>query len=136
MKQKIRLTGQLCPKNSHYNIYLPILILALISLIMCLQARAQQRESFTVTGKAISAASGVAIEGATITNKRSRIHAVTDRLVAYRIPAQPDDVLIYSFVGYITAEEDVNGRQQIIVALDSAANTLEEVEINAGYYTT
>ena len=103
---------------------------------MCLQARAQQRESFTVTGKVISAASGVAIEGATVTNKRSRIHAVTDRLGEYRIPARPDDILIFSFVGYVTAEEDVNGREQIIVALESAANTLEEVEINAGYYTT
>ncbi|MFB2121573.1 SusC/RagA family TonB-linked outer membrane protein [Parapedobacter sp. 2B3] len=103
--------------------------------IMCLQARAQQRESFAVTGKVISAASGVAIEGATITNKRSRIHAVTDRLGEYRIPARPDDILLYSFVGYVTAEEDVNGRQQIIVALDSAENTLEEVEINMGYYT-
>jgi len=136
MKQKICLMGLLCPKNSHYNIQLPMILLAISPFIMCLQARAQQRESFTVTGKVISAASGVAIEGATITNKRSRIHAVTDRLGEYHIPAQPDDVLIYSFVGYVTVEEDVNGREQIIIALDSAANTLEEVEINAGYYTT
>jgi len=102
---------------------------------MCLQARAQQQEPFVVTGKVISAASGVAIEGATITNKRTRIHAVTDRLGDYRIPARPDDILIFSFVGYVTAEEEISGREKIIVALDSAENTLEEVEINMGYYT-
>ncbi|MFB2118014.1 SusC/RagA family TonB-linked outer membrane protein [Parapedobacter sp. 2B3] len=103
---------------------------------MCLYARAQQQETFTVAGKVISAASGVAIEGATITNKRTRIHAFTDRSGDYRIPARPDDILVYSFVGYVTSEQEIGGREKIIVALDSAENTLEEVEINAGYYTT
>ena len=103
---------------------------------MCLYVRAQQQENFAVSGKVISAASGVAIEGVTVTNKRTRIHAFTDRLGDYRIPARPDDILTYSFVGYVTAEEEIAGRERITVALDSAENTLAEVEINAGYYTT
>src|SRR3546814_20478209 len=60
------------------------------------------QESFSVSGKVISATSGTAIEGATVTNKRTRIHAVTDERGDYRLPARPDDVLTYSFVGYIT----------------------------------
>jgi len=90
---------------------------------MCLYARAQQLETFAVTGKVISAASGVAIAGATVTNKRSRIHAFTDRLGDYRIPARPDDILVYSFVGYVSAEEEIAGRERITVALDSADST-------------
>ena len=128
--------GLLCPKSSYYNIQLPMLLLTICLFIMCLYARAQQLETFAVTGKVISAASGVAIEGATVTNKRTRIHAFTDRLGDYRIPARPDDILTYSFVGYVTAEEEIAGRERITVALDSAENTLAEVEINAGYYTT
>ena len=37
--------------------------------------------------------------------------------------------LIYSFVGYVFTEEKINGRGQIIVALDSVENNLEEVEV-------
>lgn len=103
--------------------------------IMCLQARAQQQEYFAVTGKVISAASGRAIAGATVANKRTRKRVMTDRVGEYRISARPDDILMYSYIGYVTAEEEINGREVIIVALDSAENLLQEVEINAGYYT-
>src|SRR5690606_9805413 len=88
------------------------------------------------SGKVISAASGAAIEGVTVTNIRTRKHAVTDEIGDYRIPARPDDILVYSFVGYITAEEEINGRQEITVALDDADNILEEVEVvSTGYQT-
>src|SRR5690606_19639863 len=77
-----------------------------------------------------------AIEGATITNKRTRIHAVTDRAGEYRIQARPDDILTYTFMGYRTAEEEINGRQQITVALDPAENILAEVDVvSPGYQT-
>src|SRR5690606_35875361 len=108
----------------------------LVLLLTALGNNGFAQDSFSVNGKVISATDGKAIEGATVTNKRTRIHAVTDRLGEYRIPARPDDMLIFSFVGYVTAEEDVNGSEQIIVALETAANTLEEVENNAGCYTT
>src|SRR5690606_20271017 len=36
------------------------------------------QEGFSVSGKVISAADGTAIEGATVTNKRTGIHSVTD----------------------------------------------------------
>ena len=108
--------------------------LVFLQAVMCLQARTQQ-EPFTVAGKVISAAEGAIIEGATVTNKRTGIHSVTDRLGEYSVSARPDDILVYSFVGYVTTEKEINGRAQIIVELDAAENTLEEVEINAGYYT-
>jgi len=136
MKQLLRL-GDCHALRKHRLKHLKIRYISLLAAIttMCLYARAQQQETFAVGGKVISAASGVAIEGATVTNKRTRIHAFTDRLRDYRIPARPDDILPHSFVGYVTAEEEIAGRERITVALDSAENTLEEVEINMGYYT-
>src|SRR5690606_33404189 len=56
----------------------------MVLMFVGLQCAAAQ-ESFSVSGKVISATSGQAIEGATITNKRTRIHAVTDRAGEYRI---------------------------------------------------
>ncbi len=43
MKQKIRLVGSLCPKSNHYNIQLPIMVLAII-IFSCVQTRAQRPE--------------------------------------------------------------------------------------------
>ena len=119
---------------ARYGLGLALGLVVLMSVVMGKPGFAQ--ESFFVSGKVISVTSGVAIEGATVTNKRTRIHAVTDRFGEYRVPARPDDILVYSFVGYVTTEKEINGREQIIVELDATENTLEEVEINAGYYVT
>ncbi len=108
-------------------------MVVLLSIIMAKQVIAQ--EVSTVSGKVISTATGGGIEGATITNKRTHTHTITDRLGEYRIPAGPDDILMYSHVGYKTVEERVHGREQINVVLESGESMLEEVEINAGYYT-
>ena len=92
------------------------------------------QEGFSVSGKVISAADGTAIEGATVTNKRTGIHSVTDRAGEYHIPATPDDILSYSHVGYLTLEERINGRKQITIVLDSVERMLEEVNIvSTGY---
>jgi len=142
----VRATGRAAKRNpeepcvcthakvpAHRGLGLALGMAVLLFIALGKQGFAQER--FSVNGKVISAASGVAIEGATVTNKRTRVHAITDRVGEYRIPARPDDVLSFSYVGYATAEEHINGREQIIVALDSAESMLEEVEINAGYYT-
>jgi len=136
MKQILRLGD--CYVLCRYRLKqlkMPFFSLLAAATTMCLYAQARQQETPTVTGKVISAASGRAIEGATVMNKRTRVRTVTDRLGDYRIAARPDDILRYSFVGYVTAEEEVRGRERITVALDSADSMLEEVEVNAGYYT-
>ncbi len=129
MKQNLRFRGGYYPKRIQ-----PIYLLLTIFLLTGVGGKgAIAQEAIAVSGKVISAASGAPITGVTIANKRTRIHSVTDRLGDYRIQARPDDALIYSFVGYVTAEEEVNGREQIIIALDSAEHMLEEVEVSTGY---
>src|SRR5690606_23199019 len=112
------------------------LALGFVVAFVAMGNQSTAQESFSVSGKVISAVDGKAIESATVTNKRTRIHTVTDERGDYRIPARPDDILVYSFVGYKTTEEEINGRQLITVALDSADNMLEEVEVvSTGYQT-
>lgn len=120
------------------------LMVSILLMTICFHARAQQRndvpealgKGLSVSGKVISAVNGSIIRGATITNKRTGIHAVTDGLGEYRISAKPDDVLRYSYMGYISVEERIDGRERITVALDSAEHMLEEVEVvSTGYQT-
>jgi len=44
-------------------------------------------------------------------------------------------ILVFSFTGYQTHEEEPNGEDNILVVLHVAANTLQDVIINKGYYT-
>ncbi|GGG89874.1 SusC/RagA family TonB-linked outer membrane protein [Parapedobacter pyrenivorans] len=111
---------------------------------MCLYARAQPErseipiaveKSLTVSGTVTSAADGRAIVGATVTNGRTRIHAITDRLGEYRISAQAGDILVFSFVGYKERKEAINGRASVDVSMETADNTLDETVVIA-YGTT
>lgn len=119
MKQKLRLMAALWP----------------ILTIMCLEARAQRAEPFTVTGNVVSAADGRAIEGATITDKQTGSRVISDESGGYRIFTKPGHTLIYSFIGHRTAQERVNDRKLITVALDSVKSILDEVFV-IGYGQT
>jgi len=52
----------------------------------------------------------------------------------YQISAQPDDVLIFSFVGYETKEVPVNNRSEISISLPEDAAQLDEIVV-VGYGT-
>ncbi|MFC3199524.1 SusC/RagA family TonB-linked outer membrane protein [Parapedobacter deserti] len=131
------------PARSGLSLALGLMV-SILLMTICFHARAQQRndvpealgKGLSVSGKVISAVNGAIIQGATITNKRTGIHTVTDGLGEYRISAKPDDVLRYSYMGYISVEERIDGRERITVALDSAEHMLEEVEVvSTGYQT-
>src|SRR5690606_8200670 len=51
------------------------LALGLVVAFIAMGNQGMAQDSFSVSGKVISAASGAAIEGATVTNKRTRVHA-------------------------------------------------------------
>ena len=53
----------------------------------------------------------------------------------YSLTASPDAILIYSFIGFITVTEPINGRKTINIQLQEDATQLQEVKINAGYYS-
>jgi len=82
----------------------------------------------------VSDASGP-LPGVTIMIKGSTVTTVSDLEGKYTIFAGAADVLMFSFVGYANAEAAVDGRSVINITLAVDATQLEEVTIDAGYYT-
>jgi TonB-linked SusC/RagA family outer membrane protein len=76
------------------------------------------------------------IPGVTISIKNKLNSAsISDYSGQYSIPASPSDTLIVSFIGYKTAYIPVNGRKIVDVKLIYDTTTLQEVRVNAGYYS-
>lgn len=60
---------------------------------------------------------------------------ISDYNGQYSISASPDDVLIVSFLGFKTAIISIQGRTTIDIKLEYDTTNLQEVRINAGYYS-
>ena len=75
------------------------------------------------------------LPGVTITVKGKPTVAIADQNGRYSIAATPTDSLVYSFVGYKTVTVAVSGRTTIDTVLEEDATSLQEVTVNAGYYS-
>lgn len=92
-------------------------------------------QQIRVSGTVTDASEGASLPGVTITVAGTTAGTVTDINGRYEIPAAPDAVLVFSFIGMRTQEVPVNGRTLINVALESEMVGLEEVIVIA-YGTT
>ncbi len=129
MKQNLRFRGGYCPKRIQ-----PLYLLFIIFLLTGVGgngAFAQTRLSGKVTDSL-----GSAIERATVHVKSTDTQTATDARGFFEITAANDAVLMVSALGYKRQEVPVMGQGSVAIILQPAANELEEVEINAGYYTT
>jgi TonB-linked SusC/RagA family outer membrane protein len=89
----------------------------------------------TVTGK-VSADDGEPLPGVNVIVKGTSIGTVTDMNGNYSIQVpNEDDILVFSFIGYMSEEIPVNGRSTIEVTLVQDAQSLDEVVV-IGYGTT
>lgn len=76
------------------------------------------------------------LPGVTIKVKnRSNSVVISDYSGQFSLAAAPHDTLVVSFIGFKTALVPVAGRQQIHITLLHDATSLQEVRINAGYYS-
>ncbi|HXJ98371.1 MAG TPA: TonB-dependent receptor plug domain-containing protein, partial [Gelidibacter sp.] len=75
------------------------------------------------------------IAGAAIIIKGTKRGAVSNFDGHYTVTAKPDDVLIISYLGYVTVEIPVNNQTNIDIQLNADTLGLDEVLINTGYYT-
>ncbi len=83
----------------------------------------------TVTGTVVSVADNTPIPGATVTLKGKTQGTVTDAEGRYSINAEPTDVLVFSFIGMETHEQQVGNNNQINVSLNESIESLQEVVI-------
>ncbi|MFT4611560.1 MAG: iron complex outermembrane receptor protein [Glaciecola sp.] len=88
-------------------------IILILSLLISSSAMFAQQ---TVTGK-VTDANGIGIPGVNILEKGTSNGTSSDFDGNFTMTAQSDGVLVFSYVGYNTKEESVNGRSQINVAL-------------------
>ncbi|QCX38282.1 TonB-dependent receptor [Aureibaculum algae] len=105
-------------------------VLLFLSMFISWMVSAQ---SVTVNGT-IKDGSGEPVPGATILVKGTTQGTTSDFDGKYQIDVSSEGILVFSFVGFTTVEEPVNGRAEINVTLNEDAQALEEVVV-VGYGT-
>jgi TonB-linked SusC/RagA family outer membrane protein len=102
-------------------------------LLVCaaLNGLAQQ----SVTGKVTSARDGSPLPNVSVSIKGSNQGTVTDSLGVFHIQSpNARTVLVFSFTGFASREENISGRSQIDISLQQEQNALSDVVV-IGYGT-
>ncbi len=84
-----------------------------------------------VSGK-VKSATGEALSGVSIKVKNSSIGTATNATGDFKISAPADAILEISSVGFVKQELSVSGRTELLIVLEAATNTLNDV-IVVGY---
>lgn len=74
------------------------------------------------------------LTGVSIIVKGSSQGTTTDAEGKFNINVEPDDVLVFSFIGFIPQEVTVGNQTTLVVELTEDIKNLTEVVINAGYW--
>jgi TonB-dependent starch-binding outer membrane protein SusC len=116
-------------------------IVLLVTLIFIVQGNlfgsqpndaVQQQETFTVTGKVTAVTTGEALPGVSIQLKGTVTGTITDIDGMYSIQVKKGDILIFSFVGYLSEEKPISSETVIDVALVEDIIGLDELVV-VGY---
>lgn len=108
-----------------------LLTTAFVVAISTISVLAQQ----SVSGKVIDRESGEPLIGATITVKGTKIGTLTNTDGFYSLKVvEGNNVLVISYTGFRKVEEEINGRSEINIQLETDAAALDEVVV-VGYGT-
>lgn len=117
------------------NLKKPIQAVSLVFLFL-LFSQLSFSQSKEVTGKVTSSANGTALSGVSVTPKGSSTGTTTSEDGSFRIQMPAGiNILVFSYVGFVTQEMNVSGRSSVDVVLVTADGSLNEV-IVIGYGTT
>lgn len=90
--------------------------------------------AITVSGTVTSAVDKQPLPGVNVSVKGQSKGTITNVSGEYTLEVEPEDVLVFSFIGYKTTEVPVNNRTRIDVALGEEVTELGEVTvISTGY---
>ncbi|HSN47874.1 MAG TPA: SusC/RagA family TonB-linked outer membrane protein, partial [Flavobacterium sp.] len=107
-----------------------VFIFCFLSILFSVYGQAQD---VTVSGKILDE-SGLPIPGVTVLIKGTTKATSTDMDGNYQIKAASSSTLVYSYMGYSTLQETINGRTQINAKLIPESQALQEVVV-VGYGT-
>lgn len=99
----------------------------LVMYLLSAQSYAQTQITGTVKEKG-----GAGLVGVNVLVKGTTNGTMTNVDGGYAITASPDDILVFSFVGYTSQETTVGNRTSIDVELDADVTTLQEIVVT-GY---
>ena len=105
-----------------------ILTFFCLLLFALLSVSAQERQ---VTGMVTDFSDGSTLPGVTVMVKETNRGVITDNQGRYEIMADPNDILVFSFLGMIPQEVRVGDRTIINVALEQDIALLEEIVVTA-----
>ncbi len=88
----------------------------------------------TVSGT-VTDTSGNPLAGVNLVVESKNIGTISDMDGSFTIHAGPDDVLVFSMVGFKTISVSIGGRDEVFVSMEEDVTVLGEVVLNAGYYT-
>lgn len=94
------------------------------------QVQNQPVQQQTVQGRVLSN-TGSPLEGASISVKGTSLTVTSQANGSYSIAAQPDDVLLVSYIGYISREVSVANRSSVTITLEESVNMVDEVVVVA-----
>ena len=110
-----------------------LLVLLVIGVLAIGLSQTLMAQSHNVTGSVISSDTGEALPGVNILIKGTATGTTTDVNGDFSITATAEnDTLIFSYIGYETIEEPINGRSAIDIALVPQAIAGEELVV-VGY---
>ncbi|MFD2245325.1 carboxypeptidase-like regulatory domain-containing protein [Pontibacter ruber] len=91
-----------------------------------------EQYSHEVSGVVVDKNTGESLPGVAVILKGTTTGAATDANGRYKLHVPANGVLVYRFIGYVSEEVAVNGRESIDVALEADARQLQEVVV-VGY---
>lgn len=104
------------------------LALFILTVMMATAAKSPQLER-QITGQVISAEDGSGIPGANVLIKGTTKGTITDMNGKYNLSVAEGEILVFSFIGYVSKEVEVKKQAVINVALEADHNELEEVVV-------
>jgi TonB-linked SusC/RagA family outer membrane protein len=91
------------------------------------------QQQTTITGTIT--VSGMPMTGVSIAVVGKQTAAVSGTDGTFSINAETSDTLVFSFIGFKTVTVPLNGRASVAVQLEEDTTALQEVTVNAGYYS-
>lgn len=92
-----------------------------------------QQQEYLLTGTVTD--SYGPLPGVHVLIKGTNTGTFSDKQGEFSLTVQSSNTLVFSYIGYKTMEMSVLGRNTLEVELLAEATQLQEVEVNAGYYT-
>jgi TonB-linked SusC/RagA family outer membrane protein len=83
----------------------------------------------TITGQVTTKNDRQPFPGVAVAVKGKTVGTITDAEGRYTLDAEPEDILVFSFIGYLTQEIPVGNATRIDVQMEESASTLEEVVV-------